>query len=277
MRLARLLAAALVVLVLGAVAPSAASAAPQAYYLALGDSMAWGFQPTKARRGLQPNRFDTGYVDVFAARLRVLAPEIKVVNYGCPGESLVSFVKGPCPWVADGNRLHDRFSGPQLDAALAFLQAHPGQVSPITITLWGNDVGALEERCRGRLRCLRKRAPRAVAKMGSRLGSILGQLRAAAPEAEIIATGAWNFEVGRLAKVRFLYRSLDKRISLAAAGSGATVADMRAVFNPHGGPAAVREKVCELTFICALGDPHPKNAGYRAMAEAFLAASGYEP
>lgn len=256
---------------------SPATAAPQSYYLALGDSMAFGFQPTKARRGLSPRLFNTGYVDVFAARLRKLAPGIEVVNYGCPGESLVTFIRGGCSWLGEGGRLHDSFRGAQLAAALDFLRAHPGQVSPITVTLWGNDVGVFEERCRNELRCIRKRAPRALGSMASRLRSILSRLRAAAPDAEIIATGAWNFEVGRIARIGFLYRSLDKRISRTAARAGARVADMRAVFNPQGGPAAVRARLCDYTFMCSQGDVHPKNKGYRAMAEAFFEAAGYAP
>ncbi len=40
---------------------------PQSYYLALGDSIAYGFQPPKASAGLPPSAFDTGYVDLFAA------------------------------------------------------------------------------------------------------------------------------------------------------------------------------------------------------------------
>jgi lysophospholipase L1-like esterase len=275
MRLAGLLATALVVFTTGVAAASAAAPAPQAYYLALGDSMAFGFQPTKARGGLEPGRFNTGYVDVFATRLRALAPEIQVVNYGCPGESLVTFAKGGCPWLAERHRLHDSFRGPQLDAALAFLRLHPGQVSPITITLWGNDIGAFEEACHGKLRCVRRRAPRALEAMETRLRSILSQLRAVAPDAVIVVTGAWNFEVDRLARVDFLYRRLDKRISRAAASSGASVADIRTVFNPPGGLAAARARLCNLTFMCSQGDPHPKDAGYRAMARAFFEASGY--
>jgi lysophospholipase L1-like esterase len=61
-----------------------ASPTPRSYYLALGDSIAYGFQPAKANAGGQPSAFDTGYVDVFAARLRKLSPKINVVNYGCP-------------------------------------------------------------------------------------------------------------------------------------------------------------------------------------------------
>src|SRR5262249_49635067 len=86
--------------------------APQSYYLALGASIAYGFQPTKAKPGAAPSAFDTGYVDRFAARLRKLSPEIKVVNYGCPGESTVTFARGGCPASADHIKLHDPFRGP---------------------------------------------------------------------------------------------------------------------------------------------------------------------
>src|SRR6266540_6089964 len=50
---------------------------PQRYYLALGDSIAYGFQPDKANAA-PPSAFDTGYVDLFAARLRKLSPKIQV-------------------------------------------------------------------------------------------------------------------------------------------------------------------------------------------------------
>src|SRR5262245_24370525 len=105
---------------------------PQRYYLALGDSMAYGFQPTKANT--PPSAVDTGYVDLFAARLRKLVPRVQVVNYGCPGESTVTFTRGGCDWLKGGGKLHNPFRGSQLKAALSFLAAHPGQVSPITVT-----------------------------------------------------------------------------------------------------------------------------------------------
>ena len=47
---------------------------PQRYYLALGDSLACGLQPDKVDAGVRPSGFDTGFVDVFARRLRKLAP-----------------------------------------------------------------------------------------------------------------------------------------------------------------------------------------------------------
>jgi lysophospholipase L1-like esterase len=247
--------------------------APQAYYLALGDSMAYGFQPAKASAGLPPSRFNTGYVDVFAARMRALSPKLRVVNYGCPGESTTTFIAGGCPGRRDVRGLHDPFKGSQLGAALAFLRAHPGQVSPITMTLWGNDVfDEFSPACKGDLACIRSHSKAGLARFTSRLGSIVGKLRAAAPQAEIILTGAWNFDVEDFAKSDPLFRSVDAAIARGAVAGNARVAKMYPVFDPVGKEQA---RICALTFICSKGDPHPTDAGYRAMAAAFLAASGY--
>src|SRR4051794_1100690 len=120
---------------------------PKEYYLAPGDSIAYGFQAFKFNAGLPPSAFNTGYVNVFAARLREINPGITTVNYGCPGESTESFIKGGCVWTETGRQLHDNFSGSQLQGAIAFLRAHPGQVSPITLTLYGNDFPMLLGPC----------------------------------------------------------------------------------------------------------------------------------
>ena len=240
-------------------APGLGEKGPQSYYLALGDSIAYGIQPDKGGQLI----FDTGYVDPFAARLRKLSPTIKVVNYGCPGESTVTFVRGGCPGLREGPKLHDSFRGTQLKAALSFLRAHAGQVSPITLTLWGNDLAPLSARGKG--------APKAIASFASRFHSILEQLRSAAPTATVIVTGAWNPEVNQVKKTEPLYRSLDAAIARTAAASRARVAKIYPVYNPPGNIT----RVCKLTYVCTKGDPHPNDAGYRAMADAFFKASGY--
>ena len=249
---------------------------PQGYYLALGDSITYGFQPTKAKAGAPPSAFDTGFVNVFAARLRKLSPKIQVVNYGCPGESTKTFVDGGCPGRGDVRGLHDAFKGAQLDAALAFVRAHPGEVSPITLTLYGNDwLPLLLDTCKGNVACVRKRGPSATASFASRLSSILQRLRAAAPRAVIIVTGAWNPDPNQLQELSPIYRSLEASIARAATGSRARIAKMLPVFNPPGNVGTQRARLCALTFICSKGDPHPTDAGYRVMADAHMAASGY--
>jgi len=260
----------------GASAATSVHQTPQSYYLALGDSIAYGFQPAKAAAGLPPSGFDTGYVDVFAARLRAIAPKIQVVNYSCPGETTRTFIHGGCSGRADVKGLHDAYEGAQLTAALAFLRAHSGQVSPITVTLWGNDLFAeFSPACNGDLACIQSHASAGLARFDSRLASIVSRLRAAAPKAEIILTGAWNPDVEHLAQTNPLFQSIDATISRVAARGKARVARMYSVFSPAGSPDRARARICARTFICSKGDVHPTDAGYRAMAAAFLTASGY--
>jgi len=268
------LAIAVVLAFAGNAASRPAPEALQGYYLALGDSITYGFQPTKAKAGARPTAFHTGYVDVFATRLRKLAPGIQVVNYGCPGESTVTFVRGGCPASADHLKLHDAFRGSQLDAALSFLRAHPRVVNPITLTLYGGDwLPVLLDTCKGNVACARKHAPSATRSFASRLRSILERIRAAAPDADIIVTGAWNPDPNQLRQLRSVYRSFEASIAQASMGSHARVAKMLPVFNPPGTLKAQTARLCAYTFICSKGDPHPTDAGYRAMADAVMRAS----
>jgi lysophospholipase L1-like esterase len=248
---------------------------PRSYYLALGDSIAYGIQPDKVDKGLPPSGYRTGYVDVFVKRLRQLSPKIRVVNYSCPGESTVSFARGGCPWLAEGRKLHDPFRRSQQQAALAFLTAHRGEVSPITLTLFGNDVSPLADACKGDFACIQRRAPRAIAQFSSRLSGIVRRLRAAAPTAEIIVTGTWNFNADDLKRTDPLFRSINASIARAAASGKARFADVFPAFNPQGNVARERARVCTLTSICSRDDPHPTDAGYRRIADAVWTASGY--
>jgi lysophospholipase L1-like esterase len=264
-----------VVAVVSAAQAGAAHQAPKSYYLALGDSIAYGVQPAKVDKGLPPSRYDTGYVDVFGKRLRGIVPEIQVVNYSCPGESTVTFVRGGCPGRGDVKGLHDSYRGTQLAAALAFLAAHRGRVSPITITLWGNDINPVAEACQGDFACIQKKAPAAIAAFESRLGDILGRLRKAAPAADIVATGAWNFNVEALAMTDPIFLSVDASIRRATAGAKARFANLYPVMSPRGNAARARARLCAYSSICAKDDPHPTDAGYRAIAGAVWTASGY--
>src|SRR4030095_1720249 len=75
-----------------AVAADANFGAPKDFTLVLSDSLAFGFQRAKFEAALpdpDPAIFDTGFADVFAARLAATAPGKRstVVNLRCPGET----------------------------------------------------------------------------------------------------------------------------------------------------------------------------------------------
>ena len=251
--------------------PPANLKAPKSYYLALGDSITYGYQAFKAQANLPPSAFNTGYVDAFAARLRQIRPQITIVNYGCPGESTESFVNGPCLWTETGHQLHDAFSGTQREAAFAFLRAHPGQVSPITLTLAGNDLPWLLGPCtmNGQidLSCVQNNAPGFIAGFAERISGILGQLRSAAPDAEIIVTGTMDPYINFLAFADPLYKAVNQAIAAAATANRAKFADPLPIFNPQGDATAEAQTLCRLTLLCTQNDSHPSDAGYQALAD----------
>src|SRR5437868_8708248 len=61
---------------------------PKAYYLALGDSLAFGYQPNLD--------WNHGYVDDFFTDLQSHGTT-SLINMGCPGETSSTFMNGGCP------------------------------------------------------------------------------------------------------------------------------------------------------------------------------------
>src|SRR5713226_1037105 len=125
----------LAILLLFAFAPAAlaaSSAQPnwptglKQHYLALGDSLAFGFHPN--------GDFTHGYVnDLF----QIIQSEgvQDFTNYGCPGESSSTFIHGGCPAPGAPPPPYT-----QLGAALAFLQANARKVSPVTLDIGADDL-----------------------------------------------------------------------------------------------------------------------------------------
>jgi lysophospholipase L1-like esterase len=247
---------------------------PKQYYLALGDSISYGFQRSKFDAGLPPSAFDTGYVDVFAARLRQIRPGLTVVNYGCPGESTRTFTTTRCATLPI-EQLHDAYAGPQLEAAVTFLRAHPGQVSPITLTLWSNDVRIFVEECQGDLACVQSGAFAFIRDFSSRLARILAALRDEAPDAEIIITGSWDTFVDLLEFADPLFQLLNASMAQDAAAERVRFADPFPIFNPQGDLAREIQTICTLTLLCTENDSHPSDAGYRALGDLVFDVSDY--
>ncbi|MGH3933329.1 MAG: SGNH/GDSL hydrolase family protein [Pseudonocardiaceae bacterium] len=236
----------------------------QRYYLSLGDSLAFGFQRAKALAGLPPSAFDTGYANLLADRLDHGRRRPALVNYGCPGESTASFLAGPCPWTAGGRALHDAFTGPQKDAALAFLRDHRGRVDLVTLSLWGNDANAFVASCQGDVRCIRDGAPAAIAAIAANLSTILGEIRRTAPDATVVLLGAVDVNIGAFELTHPLIRALNAAMADVATAHRARFANPFPIFNPEGDTGAA---LCTLTLLCTDGDAHPSDAGYRAIAD----------
>lgn len=118
-------------------------------YLALGDSVAFGFDP---RVDLTTHEV-RGYPEVLAERRG-----LTVTNLACPGEASGGFmdprgIDNHCRENRQQYPLHVDYDGTQLSAAMEYLSASPN-VGLVTIDLGANDVFLLDHLCGRDLSCI---------------------------------------------------------------------------------------------------------------------------
>jgi lysophospholipase L1-like esterase len=277
--------------------PPAGVVAPKAFYLALGDSLAYGYQQAKFNSELpnvDPTTFDTGYADDFFAAMSKLANgQQTLVNDGCPGETSASLIGGnPTGTCANGHfpdsLLHHPYlnGGSQLSDALAFLQANGKKVNPITINIGANDLLATERACAAStgsttslafLQCVQTQAPLTIQAVANNLGYILGQIRAIVPNNEIIVMGLYNPQFTLPGGDQLIEGGFNPAMAQVAAAFGAFFADPFPTINQNLATYGTEaNSVCSQIAICtALQDIHPFDNGYQAIANVIFQASGY--
>jgi lysophospholipase L1-like esterase len=145
-RLFALLTAAFLVVVAAVPASASTTASMMSQglsYLALGDSVPFGFNPLVDATNI--HNF-TGYPEIVAQRLHV-----KDVNATCPGEATGGFLSltgtdNVCRPYRSAFPLHVSYATSQIDFAMAYLRAHP-RTRLITLTLGANDYFRFQKDC----------------------------------------------------------------------------------------------------------------------------------
>jgi hypothetical protein len=206
--------------------------------------------------------------------MRTFDPTLETVNLSCPAETTSSFA-GTCLFRKLGFPVKVNYGGSQESAALSFLHAHPGQVSPITIDLGLNDaqLPCTSPTFAVNPACLHGTMPAALVSVAKNLPRILAELHEASPSSEVIVMTYYNAFYGQDSTTDGLIASMNDEITSIAAAQGDRVADAFTPFNRTGDETTT---LCNLTFVCtALGDEHPTNLGYHLIADQFWTASGY--
>jgi lysophospholipase L1-like esterase len=162
---------------------TAFAASDPVYYLALGDSLARGVQPTRAGTLGETSQ---GYADDLYAYYRLRHPELRLVKLGCSGETTdTMIVGGLCSYPR----------GTQLAEAVEFLKTH--NVAFVTLTIGGDDIlhcistTGIDSQC----------VARGLAAVVAELPPILNALRTAAgPDVPMVGMnyndpllGLWRF------------------------------------------------------------------------------------
>jgi lysophospholipase L1-like esterase len=255
-------------------APAVATAARPgpAGYLALGDSIAFGFRPSQVRPA--PDYYDpadfTGYPEDVARALG-----LAVVNAACPGETSASMIntRAPsngCERNAAGGPgyrpalpLHVSYTGSQLSYAVGYLQQHP-DTRLVTIGIGGNDLfrcRELTDQCRGAA------LSQTLAATTANLDLILATLRGQAGyQHTLVVVGYYAVNYRDLPFVHQI-EALNAALAGPAARYGATVADMFSAFRAASAGHGDDTCTAGLTFALPGGcDLHPTARGQQLMA-----------
>ncbi len=248
------------------------------YYVSLGDSYAAGYP------GDGVNNVG-GYATQVVSDV---APNHDLIleNFGCGGATTTSLmsVVGCCNnsatngCEAPGGVLYPTMT--QLAAAISFIDAHPGQIGLITISIGGNDLtgGA------------------SVASTAANIATIAAQLRAAAgssvpiigltyPDPDLadwLSGPSGQATAGE--SVTEFQQILNPAFEAAYASSNVTFVDITAAsgaytpftqlvnYSTYGEIPYAVAQLCILTGICSTGNIHPTTAGYTLITQQIVLA-----
>jgi lysophospholipase L1-like esterase len=282
--LATALLAALLAMPVGAVDdPTITTDVGDSWYLAIGDSLAAGYQPVGDPQNDHKTR--SGYPDQLWLMARGQYPNLHLRNLGCPGTNTET-VRIDYPRCSYEH-------GSQLDEALWFIGAHRDELAFITIDLGFNDF-----ECSDSFDCLLP----GIEAIEQRLPAILDELQAAAPGVPIVGMNIYDpflthwFAGGLEATLAELsvgaITLVNESLATVYEAAGIPVADVASAFDidewdvlvPLAGHGDVPRNVallCERTWQChppPLGpDRHPNVLGSRVMAETFAKELGLDP
>jgi lysophospholipase L1-like esterase len=286
-RLTVFAAVALAVVLVGG-APLATAASKATYYVALGDSLAASFQPIGFGSDFEGTQ---GYAEQVFKAARATDDQLRLVKLGCGGEtssSLVTGVGSPCTYP----------HGSQLSEAVAFLEAHAGQIEFITIDIGGNDVIGCSDPATGvpDAGCVAATMPDTQ----DNIATVLAALQDAASGVRIVGMSYYNPFLGYWTLIpgpvgESLAHIGAESVAVANAAivqafqdGGALVADVAGAFDIDNfsdttflksfGVAPVNvANACNWTWFCTIPpgppigpDVHPTSDGYGVIATAFL-------
>lgn len=239
-------------------------------YLALGDSVAFGYTPLGPLGDLSQYY---GYPQIVAGNLnRTLA------NASCFGETSTHFLNlaaedlGCAGWRS-ALPLFVSYSGTQMDYAVQHLLTHP-QTNLVTIDIGINDLGVLLRDCNGDIPCAQSGAPAVFLQYQADLVAIYSAIRGTGYTGPIVAVTAYAFNYSD-PLVTPAIATLNTILTGVTTAFGGQIADAFTTFGaaalPHGGD------VCKTGLLAKLKDPnnqrdhpcdtHPSDKGQKLLAE----------
>ncbi len=258
------------------------------YYVALGDSLSVGYQPNSAGVGRETNQ---GYANDLTAYYKKRVKGLKLQELGCPGETTESMLKGSLNGAAAKQFKCARVKGSQLGAAEAFLKAHRGSVSLVTIDIGANDLDGCASDPSAIVTC----ALDGIKTIQTNLPIILGGVRKAAGKGvKLVAMNLYDpflayYLEGPYSSLQplgeesvELLGDVNKSLAAIDAKAGFKTADVGSAFKSTDTTSTLFQgqempvnvaEICSLTWMCAAApvgpNIHANPFGYLTIAGAF--------
>ncbi len=238
-------------------------------YLALGDSVAFGFNPLVDLKTQEVS----GYPELLAHRR-----DLEVTNLSCPGEATGGFVSptGPdnhCRENRQAYPMHVAYDGTQLQAAVAYLARSP-DTQLVTIDIGANDVFLLDHLCGRDYTCILSNLVTTMSDYHRNLEFTFSELRRVY-DGPLVALTIYNpYPSDRTAQ--YAIGQIDTALASIVAAHGGVVADGMTSFEAasHGDPCKAGLLIAMPDGTC---DVHPTPAGAQVLADAIDAAVAHAP
>jgi lysophospholipase L1-like esterase len=247
-------------------------------YLALGDSIAFGYRPLPSFADYRNPAAFTAYPEDVARALK-----LNLVNAACPGETTASMINtgapsNGCETNARGGPgyrriapLHVSYRGSQLSYAVRYLQQHP-DTQLVTIGIGANDLFRCEATTADH--CAGPDLGRTLAGVTANLDTILSAVRNQAQYRHtLVVVTYYALNYGNAASVTPV-EALNAALAGPAARYGARLANGFAAFRAASARAGGNTCAAGLRIKLASGgcDLHPTALGQQVLAAAVEAA-----
>jgi lysophospholipase L1-like esterase len=265
------------VLALVSVVPASATSTSNSNpnnYLALGDSVPFGYNPPLVKPGVDPSVF-VGYPQLAANLFR---PKLKVFNASCPGETSGSLIDVTAPdngcqsYRQYIGALHVSYQGSQLQYAERYVAANP-RTKFVSLMIGANDLLLLQKDCGNDNTCISNELPGLLGALQTNLTTIYSGLRAAGFKGDFVAVTYYSTNYGDTFVTRAV-GAVDGVLAGMTTAFGGKVADGFGTFAkaaaPYYGDSCAAGLLIRLTpTTCNI---HPSPAGANLLASALYAA-----
>jgi len=243
-------------------------------YLALGDSVPFGFIAQAGYEYLYPPNF-VSYGDYAS-----LIFSLNLVNASCPGETTGSFLSTRAPdngcreyrSQAPLHVVYPSLHATQFAYATGYLRTNPS-TPLVTIMLGADDLLLLEDECNGDPQCIENGAPQVFATAEANMTQILAGLRATGYTGPIVIVNYYSPDYSNQFETE-LTQGLNQAVTAPASQFGASVADVFTAFEQQASNQFAQGNTCVAGLLNASNPPtsppscdvHPSQLGHKLIA-----------